>query len=79
MILTMIQCHAVTDPPTPHRLQVRSKDYAKAEASYSNTLGVMEQMLAKLPPDQAEKMRKQLDSIKGKMTHELGAAAKVTK
>lgn len=58
---------------------VRSKDYAKAEASYSNTLGVMEQMLAKLPPDQAEKMRKQLDSIKGKMSAELGAAAKATK
>ena len=62
-----------------HLFQVRGKDYAQAEASYSDTLGIMEEMLAKLPPDQAEKMRKQLDSIKGKMSAELGAAANAKK
>eukprot|EP00040_Diaphanoeca_grandis_P039708 m.259853 g.259853 ORF g.259853 m.259853 type:complete len:205 (+) comp38815_c0_seq1:242-856(+) len=50
---------------------LQSKEYEKAASSYGSTIALMEQMIAKLPAEQAEPLKLQLSTIRLKMKNEL--------
>eukprot|EP00041_Stephanoeca_diplocostata_P022995 m.557890 g.557890 ORF g.557890 m.557890 type:complete len:104 (-) comp22192_c1_seq2:3023-3334(-) len=57
---------------------VKTRNYSEAAKSYEKSIELMEQLLAKLPAEQAAPIRVQLEATRAKMHAELAGAAAAT-
>eukprot|EP00039_Didymoeca_costata_P016120 m.283721 g.283721 ORF g.283721 m.283721 type:complete len:86 (-) comp16338_c2_seq97:115-372(-) len=53
---------------------VREKDYGEAAKSYASSIAMMENLVAKMPPEQAAPFQAKIEQLRQNMQAELAAA-----